>query len=174
MPGAEVKIHNPPDPLSPADLEEFCTRRRITASMHRLDTSTPTVSAAAAAIGASPHRIVKSLLFLADRQPLLVVAAGQGRIRYSLLARAAGVGRKQLRFATPAQALDITGYPVGAMPAFGHRYLLPTYVDDVSVPASGTVFMGGGGLSELMEVEVEDLLTVSSAQRVALTEEDDI
>lgn len=174
MPGAEISNANQPSPLSPVDLEEFCARRGVTVTMHRLAASTLTVPAAAAAMGTKAERIVKSLLFLAEGQPLLVVAAGHGRVRYSLLARASGVGRKQLRFATPEQALDITGYQVGAMPAFGHRYPLSTYVDDVTVPLSGAVFMGGGGLSELVEVEVEDLLMVSAAQRVALTEEDEV
>ncbi len=173
MSGTGVSNKHPAGPLSPADLEAFCARHGLMATMHRLSTSTPTVSTAAAAVDVAPERIVKSLLFLASGKPLLVVAAGQGRVRYSLLSRAAGVGRKQLRFATPEQALDITGFQVGAMPAFGHRYSLPTYVDDVSVPASGAIFMGGGGLSELMEVSVQDLLSVSAAQRVALTEEDE-
>lgn len=141
--------------------------------MHRLNEPTPTVPAAAAAIGVSPEQIVKSLLFLADGQPVLAVAAGNGRVRYSLLARATGVGRKQLRFATPEQALAITGFAVGAMPAFGHRNPLPTYVDDVSVPVSGSLFMGGGGQSELLEVDAVELLAVSAARRVALTEEDE-
>lgn len=172
MPAVGVSNEHPAGPLSPDDLEAFCARRGVTATMHRLTTPTPTVSAAAAAVSVSPERIVKSLLFLAAGQPVLVVAAGRGRVRYSLLARAAGVGRKELRLATAEQALDITGFEVGAMPAFGHRYALLTYVDNTSVPTSGAVYMGGGGLSELVEVAVAELLSVSAAQRVALTEED--
>lgn len=173
MPDAVSSGTDRPITLSPADLEAFCARRGVMATMHRLSEPTPTVPAAAAAIGVTPEQIVKSLLFLAGGQPVLVVAAGHGRVRYSLLARATGVGRKQLRFATPEQAIAITGYPVGAMPAFGHRTPLTTYVDDVSVPSSGALFMGGGGLSELLEVDAVDLLSVSAAQRVALTEEDE-
>src|SRR5690554_4788683 len=119
-----------PEQLTESDLEEFCRRHGVPARLHRLDVPTPTVPDAAVAVGPEPGRIVKSLVFLAGGEPLLVVAAGEARVSYPLLAAALGLGRKQVRFATPDEALLVTGFRVGAMPPFGHRAPLPTLLDD--------------------------------------------
>ena len=158
-----------PAALTESDLEEFCRRHGVPARLHRLGVPTPTVPDAAAAVGTEPGRIVKSLVFLALGEPLLVVAAGESRVSYPLLAAALGVGRKQVRFASPEEALLVTGYRVGAMPPFGHLRELPTLVDEVTVPASGAVFGGGGGVSALIEVEAAVLHEVTRARRVPLT-----
>lgn len=159
-----------PQTLLVDDLVAFCEARGLNARVHRLSVPTPTVPDAAAAVGTEPERIAKSLVFLVNGEPLLVIAAGEGRIRYPLLAAALEVSRKRVRFATAGEALAITGYPVGAMPPFGHRLVLPTLVDDVSVPASGRIFAGGGSVSALLEVDAAELLAVSGGRRVALTE----
>ena len=148
------------DHLTEADLEAFCRERGLAARLHRLDVPTPTVPDAAAAVGTEPGRIVKSLVFL---------AAGESRVAYPLLAGALEISRKRLRFATAEEALAITGYRVGAMPPFGHRTPLPTLVDALPVPESGTVFAGGGGVSALLELDAADLGTVTGARRVALS-----
>lgn len=155
--------------LSDSDLEGFCLRHGVPARLHRLSVPTPTVPAAAAAVGTEPGRIVKSLVFLARGEPLLVIAAGESRVSYPALASALGVGRKELRFATPDEALLITGYRVGAMPPFGHRAELPTWIDALTVPEAGTVFAGGGGVSALLELEATVLHEVTGGRRAALT-----
>lgn len=159
--------------LTESDLEEFCRRHGVPARLHRLDVPTPTVPDAAAAVGTEPDRIVKSLVFLSRGEPLLVVAAGESRVSYPLLAAALGVSRKQVRFATPDEALLITGYRVGAMPPFGHRVELPTLVDEVTGPTEGAVFAGGGGLSALMEVDAAVLHEVTGARRLPLSRAED-
>ncbi len=156
-------------PLGEEDLMAFCALNQIEAKLHRLSVDTPTVPAAAAAVGTAPERIVKSLVFLADGEPLLVIAAGESRISYPLLAGALSVSRKRLRFASPDEALLITGYRVGAMPPFGHRVQLPTWLDANTVPVAGTVFAGGGGLNALLELDASDLDDVTSAGRTELT-----
>ncbi|HEX7002256.1 MAG TPA: YbaK/EbsC family protein [Trueperaceae bacterium] len=157
------------EPLTEEDLERFCEIDRVDATLHRLTVPTPTVADAAAAVGADPGRIVKSLVFLAEREPLLVIAAGESRVAYPMLAEFLGISRKRLRFATADEALAVTGYRVGAMPPFGHRIQLPTLIDANTVPDAGTVFAGGGGVSSLLELDARDLHEVTSAKRVALS-----
>lgn len=159
-----------PDILQVDDLAAYCEANGLNARVHRLSVPTLTVPDAAAAVGTEPERIAKSLVFLVNGEPLLVVAAGEGRIRCPLLAAALGVSRKRVRFATAEEALRITGYPVGAMPPFGHRQALPTLVDELTVPSSGRVYAGGGSVSALLEVDVAELLAVSGGKWVPLTE----
>src|SRR5690606_23874713 len=74
------------DALTEVDLERFCEVNRVAATLHRLSVPTSTVADAAAAVGTDTGRIVKSLVFLADGEPVLAVAAGEGRVTYPLLA----------------------------------------------------------------------------------------
>lgn len=159
-------------PLAPRtsfDLEAYCRDQGLSARLLRLDVPTPTVPAAAAALGVAVDRIVKSLVFLVNGEPTLVIAAGEGRVSYTALARALGVSRRALRFASAEQALDITGYRTGAMPPFGHHRPLPTLLDDASVPNDGVVYGGGGDVSALLEVDVNELTGVTAARKAALT-----
>lgn len=162
-----------PPALTEWDLEGFCARHGVPARLHHLDVPTPTVPDAAKAVGTEPAQIVKSLVFMAREEPLLVVAAGESRVSYPALATVLGVSRKQLRFATPDEALLITGFRVGAMPPFGHRVELPTWLDALTVPETGSVFAGGGGVSALLELDAAVLHEVTGGRRVPLTRADE-
>jgi prolyl-tRNA editing enzyme YbaK/EbsC (Cys-tRNA(Pro) deacylase) len=130
---------------------------------------TPTVPAAAAALGVEPDRILKSLVFLVDGEPRLVIAAGEARVPYPALARACGVSRRRLRLAAADEALTITGYVIGAMPPFGHRTRLETLVDAAGVPRGTVVYGGGGSREALLEIDSDELLRVTGARLVSLT-----
>jgi prolyl-tRNA editing enzyme YbaK/EbsC (Cys-tRNA(Pro) deacylase) len=134
---------------------------------------TPTVPEAAAALGVAVDDIVKSLVFLVCGEPWLVMASGESRIRYPALAAAWGVSRRRVRLATPAEALSISGYPVGAMPPFGHRSPLPALADrSVTVPGR-TLYAGGGTREALLEVTSDELLRVTAATPAELIERPD-
>jgi len=148
----------------------------VVAELVRPGAPTPTVPAAARALGVAPDAIVKSLVFEADlpaagRQPVLVIAAGEARVRMRALARALGIGRRKVRLASPEQTLSLTGFAVGSMPPFGHRTPLATLVDSVSVPEGGMVYGGGGAHDVLLRVPVDALLSVTQARRLPLTDD---
>ena len=114
--------------------------------------------------------IVKSLLFLADGRPTLVVAAGEGRISQASLAAELGVSRRRVRFASADRALEIAGYPVGGMPPFGHLEPLPTLIDSDSVPSAGTLYAGGGSRRSLLRLDAAELIDRLGGRLVALSE----
>jgi prolyl-tRNA editing enzyme YbaK/EbsC (Cys-tRNA(Pro) deacylase) len=113
--------------------------------------------------------IIKSLVFLMDGEPLLVINNGLARVDRKKLADHLGVGRKRVKFASPAQALAISGYVVGSMPPFGHRQTLPTLVDAM-VMHWETVYGGGGGIDAMMRVTTAELIRVTEAQVVSISE----
>lgn len=158
---------------SPADLERFVADQGIRARIVAPGVPTPTVADAAAALGVAPEAILKSLVFLVDGAPHLVVAAGTDRLRYPLLADALVTSRRKIRLAEPEEALAITGFPVGAMPPFGHRTPLPTLVDAAGVARGRVVYGGGGARDALLELSTDDLLAVTGATYVALTARED-
>lgn len=130
---------------------------------------TPTVPEAAAALGVASEQVLKSLVFLVESVPTLVIAAGEDRIRYPALAAAFGVGRRQVRMASPEEALAITGYEVGAMPPFGHLQTLQTLVDARRVIPGRLVYAGGGTRAALLELTTDTLLQVTAARSLDLT-----
>jgi prolyl-tRNA editing enzyme YbaK/EbsC (Cys-tRNA(Pro) deacylase) len=151
------------------DLQQFIEAHHIAAVILPLNRHTTTVAEAAAALGVEPGRIVKSLVFLAGEEPILVVTSGLARVERRKLAAALGMGRRQVKFASPEQALEVTGYVVGSMPPFGHRRRLRTLVD-AAVGRLDVVYGGGGGVDAMMRVLPAELLRVTGAEVLDLSE----
>ncbi|MBU0986684.1 MAG: hypothetical protein KKH68_05460, partial [Proteobacteria bacterium] len=111
------------------ELQRFIDENRIEAFLLPLGAHTTTVTEAALALGVETDRIIKSLVFRIGDEPILVINNGLAKVDRRKLAAFLGVGRGRVKFASPEQALDITGYVVGSMPPFGHRIKLRTLVD---------------------------------------------
>ena len=106
--------------LHPADLARFIAEHGIAAELIPMRVETPTVPAAAAALGVEPGQIIKSLLFLVRDEPVLVIASGETLVDRAVLAARFGVGKKQVKLADAETVLRLIGYPVGGVPPFGH------------------------------------------------------
>jgi Cys-tRNA(Pro) deacylase len=89
--------------------------------------STRTAADAAAVVGTTVGQIVKSLVFVADRQPVLVLTSGANRVDAGKLARAARARRVEKAAADVVR--DVTGFAIGGVPPVGHARPLPVYID---------------------------------------------
>jgi Cys-tRNA(Pro) deacylase len=158
------------EPLTGADLQQFIDAHGIAATILPLEAHTATVSDAARALNVATAQIIKSLVFLTDGNPLLVINNGMARVDRKKLAGFLGVGRKRVKFASADQALEMTGYVVGSMPPFGHRHKLKTLVDP-AVTTLEVVFGGGGDLDAMLRVTPKELLRVTGAEVVSVAEE---
>lgn len=157
-------------PLGPDALMAWCAAHGVAARLLRPGVPTPTVPLAAAAVGVLPERVLKSLVLFVDGAPRLVVAAGEDRVSYPRMAAAFGTSRRRVRLASAEEALELTGYVVGAMPPFGHRRRLPTWVDGRRVAPGLTVVAGGGARDALIELTTDELLRATQARAADLTE----
>ena len=103
--------------------------------VRRLDASTRTVSDAALAVGCEEAEIAKSIVFIADGDPVVCVASGRHRIDTEKLADALDVA--EVRQATAEEVRAATGFAIGGVPPFGHD--LPVILDEelLSTSASG-------------------------------------
>ncbi|MFN2322089.1 MAG: aminoacyl-tRNA deacylase [Trueperaceae bacterium] len=160
-------------PLGPESLLAWCAAHGVAARSLRPGVPTPTVPEAAAAVGVAPERVLKSLVFWVDGAPTLLVAAGEDRLVYAKLAAAFGTSRRRVRLASADEAFELTGFPVGAMPPFGHRVPLPTWVDAARVRPGLEVVAGGGARDVLIEVTTDDLLRATAARSARLTDAPD-
>ncbi len=126
----------------------------IPSLVRELPADTSTADAAARAVDAPLGSIVKSLVFLADGAPLLVLVSGDQRADVHRLRAALGLSKKRLRIAQPAEVLDNTGFEVGGVPPIGHRtaseaspapsYSAASALADPPLPREGTDPKGSG------------------------------
>jgi Cys-tRNA(Pro) deacylase len=155
--------------LTSVDLQHFINTHRIKATILPMAEHTPTVPDAARVLAVEADRIIKSLVFLANDEPLLVINNGLARVDGRKIAKRLGVGKKRVKFANAEQALEITGYVVGSMPPFGHRRQLPTFVDP-AITQYDTVFGGGGDINAMLELTPRELLRVTDGEILQVSE----
>jgi prolyl-tRNA editing enzyme YbaK/EbsC (Cys-tRNA(Pro) deacylase) len=151
------------------NLQQFINTNSIDANIVHLAVDTQTVADAAAAVGVVPEQIIKSVLFLADNQPVLVIGNGLTRIDPKKLADYLGASRRRVKSANAAQVLVHTGYVAGSVPPFGHLQPLRTIVQ-TAVLSQHTIFGGGGDMHALMKMTVAELQRVVGAETAVLSE----
>ncbi|MER3457089.1 MAG: hypothetical protein C4304_09480 [candidate division GAL15 bacterium] len=151
------------DPAAGVALE--LQRRGVRVELHRFGRSTRTAREAAEALGTSPQRIVKSLLFLADGRPVLALVSGAHRVSPDKLATAAGARR--VWPADPDTVARITGFPAGAVPPVGHAQPLPVFMDEALLHAD-LVYAGAGSPDALLAIAPGQLRALTGAQVVDL------
>jgi prolyl-tRNA editing enzyme YbaK/EbsC (Cys-tRNA(Pro) deacylase) len=120
--------------------------------LRTLGDSTATVADAAAAIDCEPGQIAKSIVFVMDGEPVVVVASGRHRIDPDkvCLALDCAEGRQ----ATPEEVRAATGFPIGGVPPIGHG--LPV-VFDTALLDYELIYAAGGDPNTLFEVAPRDL-----------------
>ncbi len=156
--------------LNSQDLTDFINAHTIAAEIVPLAMETLTVPAAAAALGISTDQIVKSILFLVNGEPLLVIANGTARVDYKKLADYLGVSRRRVKLATAEQVLAIAGFMVGTVPPFGHKRPFRTVVE-TAVYDQTTVYGGGGDIHALLRVSTIELKRVVGEETAVLRKE---
>jgi prolyl-tRNA editing enzyme YbaK/EbsC (Cys-tRNA(Pro) deacylase) len=157
-----------PETLTPVNLQSFMNTHGINGQILPLDAPTPTVEAAAQVLGTLPERIVKSILFMVNGEPILTITCGQTLVDRRVISEQFGVGRKRVKLATPEEVLSKTGFEVGAMPPFGHHYPLPTLMDP-RVLEQEEVFAGGGADHTLLRIKPRIILEATRTRVMDLS-----
>lgn len=121
---------------------------------------TRTARDAAAAIGCEVAQIVKSLVFVVDDEPVVVLIGGADLLDEERLARAAGGGVARRADADEVRAA--TGYAVGGVPPFGHERALRCFVDDALL-AHDVVWAAAGTPTHVFASEPGALVAAAAA-----------
>jgi len=129
--------------------------RGVPGELIRPGDPTATVEAAAAALGVKPEQVIKSLLFLVDGSPYLVIARGTARVNTSKLLQA--LGAREARLGKKVEVEAITGFPVGGTPPFAHRQSVPVLIDR-GVLDLEEIYAGGGADDVMLRLKVADLV----------------
>ncbi|MDY6778047.1 MAG: YbaK/EbsC family protein [Candidatus Nanohaloarchaea archaeon] len=129
-------------------LERYIESSVIEGTIIELGDSTKTAKQAASALGTSEENIIKSLVFLADGEPVLVIVPGPARVDEERLAEVLEADKVEM--ASPDQVEELTGYSVGEVPPVS---LDLRKVIDESVVEKRTVYGGGGSRNHVLEID---------------------
>ncbi len=168
---AEIVPPAAPKPLSPENLQAYLDNHQIAAEIVYPGAPTPTVPAAAEALGVEADQIVKSVIFLVEDRPFLVIGCGTRRVDPRKLAQRLAVNRKRVKLANADQVLELAGYAVGTVPPIGLKTRMPIYMDP-AVQHYEIIYAGGGGIDALMKMTTAELLRVSQAEIAPMLEDD--
>ena len=131
-----------------------------------LDQPTRTVAEAADAVHCSEAQIAKTLVFVADGDPVLVVASGAHRVDTDTLLDIFDVA--EVRQASPDEVRVATGYPIGGVSPLGCDGLPVAF--DEELLRYERIYVAGGDGNTLFAVEPRSLADAVKArmERVAV------
>lgn len=149
-------------PAAVARVARFLDEARAEARLQEFRGGTPTAKDAAQAVGCELDQIVKSLLFLCEERPVLVLVPGSRRADPRKVAVA--VGAASAKIATPAVVRSVTGFDIGGVAPF------PPTVDEVladrSFLAWRLVWAGAGSDRHMVALAPGELLRLARARAV--------
>ena len=115
--------------------------------------SSATVAEAAKAVGTEERRIAKTLSFILDDGPILVVAAGDAKIDNK---KFKATFHKKATMLKVDELTELIGHPVGGVCPFGIKEDVKVYLDQ-SLRRFPTVFPACGSANSAIELTIPEL-----------------
>lgn len=117
------------------------------------EVSSATVELAAAALNCEPQRIAKTLSFMVESHPVLVVAAGDAKIdNHKYKERFV----KKAKMLSPEEVETLVGHAIGGVCPFAVNEGVEVYLD-VSLKRFETVFPACGSSNSAIELTIPEL-----------------
>ena len=146
--------------MSIQKVREYFAQWGMEDRVQELSQSSATVEEAAAALHTEGKRIAKSMSFLVDDQPILVIFAGDARVDNH---------KFKMRFHKKATMIKhddverLIGHPVGGVCPFAVNPGVAVYLDE-SLQRFQTVFPACGSANSAIELTLPELETYSHAK----------
>jgi prolyl-tRNA editing enzyme YbaK/EbsC (Cys-tRNA(Pro) deacylase) len=141
-----------------ARLAERLRQRGLQIEVRTLSDSARTAALAAAALDVEVGQIVKSLVFLRDGEPVMVLCAGDRRV---------DAERLGLSAATADRVREETGFSIGGIPPLGHDVELATTIDE-SLRRFEVVWAAAGTPHDVFAVNTEALIQAIPGAQVTV------
>lgn len=134
-------------------VKEYFRQYEMEERIIELAESSATVELAAHALGCEPARIAKSLSFMVNDTPVLVICAGDVKIDNAKYKAKFGTKAKML---TAEQAETLIGHAVGGVCPFGINEGVSVYLDE-SLKRFITVFPACGSANSAIELTIPEM-----------------
>ena len=142
------------------EAKAYLTQKGYGDRIRIFDVSSATVELAALAVGTEPARIAKSLTFLVEDRPVMIVAAGDVKVNN---------GKYKEYFHTKARMLTreevnaLIGHDVGGVCPFGIKAGVEVYLD-VSLKRFDRIYPACGSANSAVELTPEELEKLSGCR----------
>ncbi len=125
--------------------------------VHEFEQTTATVEEATLALGCAPELIAKTMSFIQDEKPLIIVTAGDAKIdnkkyKARFQQKAKMIPREQVE--------ELIGHAPGGVCPFAIDPSIPVYLD-VSLQRFETVYPAAGNSQSAVELTIEELVQTS-------------
>ena len=158
--------------LSPEDVQTALDQLGCDIQVTRYETSTATSQEAADSIGTSLGSIAKSLCFLVDGEPVIILAAGDQRMDERKIAKLYEVGRKKVKMANAEKTIELTGYAIGGVPPVGHIQKLPVLIDK-TLERFELVYGAAGAPNAIFPIPLAQLVEITDGKVVNIARDPD-
>jgi prolyl-tRNA editing enzyme YbaK/EbsC (Cys-tRNA(Pro) deacylase) len=142
-------------------VRETLARLGATGEIKHLDDSARTAKEAADALGIEVGQIASSLIFLAEGEPVLVVASGGHRVDTDKLSGV--LGGATITKANADDVRDATGFAIGGVAPVGHPEPLRTVID-VALSQYDVVWAAGGHPHCVFPTRYDELLRITGGE----------
>jgi prolyl-tRNA editing enzyme YbaK/EbsC (Cys-tRNA(Pro) deacylase) len=139
--------------MSIETVKNYFSKLGIESRIQEFDESSATVELAAQALHCKPERIAKTLSFLVEDHPILIVTAGVVKIDNSKYKKQFGVKAKMLGL---DQVEELIGHKVGGVCPFAVKENVTIYLD-ISLKRFETVFPACGSSNSAIELTIPEL-----------------
>ena len=144
-----------------ARVRAHAAARGLDLPVKRFTATTRTADDAAQQIGTQVERIVKSLVFVSGREPVVVLCSGRARVDEKLLA--AALGAPSVRRATADEVKTFTGYAIGGVPPFGHAQPCRV-IADAGLVGFDEVWAAAGLPDAVFPIAPNELVRIADAE----------
>ena len=134
-------------------VREYFKKYGMENRIREFDVSSATVELAAKALDCEPSRIAKTLSFMVDSSPILIVAAGDVKVDNQKFKAQFNQKAKML---SAEEVEKMVGHSVGGVCPFGINDGVTVYLDE-SLKRFNTVFPACGSSNSAIELTIEEL-----------------
>ena len=134
-------------------VKEYFKKYGMESRIREFEVSSATVELAAEALHCEPCRIAKTLSFMVDEHPILIVAAGDAKIDNPKYKAQFGTKAKML---TPDEVQTMICHAVGGVCPFALNSGVVSYLD-ISLKRFQTIFPACGSSNSAIELTIEEL-----------------
>jgi Cys-tRNA(Pro) deacylase len=117
----------------------------------------------ASILNVDEHYVVKTLVFEADSNLIIVLMHGDREVSTKELARELGV--KKIEQSDEKKAMNATGYMFGGTSPFGTRKKMPIYIEQ-SILDLENIYINGGKRGLIVKINSSDLVKIIDFETV--------
>ena len=139
--------------MSVDKVKKYFSQYGMDSRILEFDGSSATVDLASAALNCEPGRIAKTLSFMVQDKPILIVSAGNVKIDNAKYKAFFG---KKAKMLTADQVMELVGHAVGGVCPFAIKDGVTVYLD-ASLKKYETVFPACGSSNSAIELTIEEM-----------------